>query len=174
MLFKQFHLESLGHASYFIGSEQTGETLVLDVRRDVDLYFAEARAQGMRIRYAADTHQHNDYLSGICELPARGEIQLLARARAELGYPVRQMAGGCLYAPLRTRDRYGTYWADPAPKQNTVLLRSLFDPVECVPIGPRCHSFTKPFASVFLSASALNTPSMMQQGKWRLALRAAP
>jgi hypothetical protein len=26
----------------------------------------------MRIRYAADIHQHNDYLSGICELPARG------------------------------------------------------------------------------------------------------
>jgi hydroxyacylglutathione hydrolase len=94
MIFKQFHLESLGHASYFIGSERTGEALVLDVRRDVDTYFAEAHARGMRIRYAADTHQHNDYLSGICELPARGEVQLLAGARAELGYPVRRLADG--------------------------------------------------------------------------------
>src|SRR5687768_7084913 len=94
MLFKQFYLESLGHASYCIGSEQTGEALVLDVRRDVDQYFATARAQGMRIRYAVDTHQHNDYLTGICELPARGEVQLLAGGRAELGYPVRHLADG--------------------------------------------------------------------------------
>ena len=94
MFFKQFYLESLGHASYFVGSEETGEVLVLDVRRDVETYFAEARNQGMRIRYACDTHQHNDYLTGICELPERGDVQLLAGARAELRYPVRSMDDG--------------------------------------------------------------------------------
>jgi hydroxyacylglutathione hydrolase len=94
MFLKQFHLPSLGHASYLVGSEETGEALVLDVRRDVEPYFAEARAQGMRIRYAADTHQHNDYVTGICELPARDDVQLLAGARAELNYPVRQMDDG--------------------------------------------------------------------------------
>jgi hydroxyacylglutathione hydrolase len=94
MFFKQFYLESLGHASYFVGSEETGEALVLDVRRDVETYFAEARNQGMRIRYACDTHQHNDYLTGICELPERGDVQLLAGARAELRYPVRSMDDG--------------------------------------------------------------------------------
>ena len=73
MIFKQFYLESLGHASYLVGSEDTGEALVLDVRRDVETYFSAAREQGLRIRYACDTHQHNDYLSGICELPARAE-----------------------------------------------------------------------------------------------------
>src|SRR5215211_4422041 len=92
MIFKQFYLESLGHASYLIGSEDTGEALVLDVRRDVDIYFAEARRQGLRLRYAVDTHQHNDYLTGICELPARGEVQLLAAARAELGYAARRLS----------------------------------------------------------------------------------
>ena len=96
MIFKQFYLESLGHASYLVGSEDTGEALVLDVRRDVETYFAEARGQGLRIRYACDTHQHNDYLSGICELPARADVQLLAGARAELGYPVRAMDDGAL------------------------------------------------------------------------------
>jgi hydroxyacylglutathione hydrolase len=94
MLFKQFYLESLGHASYFIGSEDTGEALVLDVRRDVEAYFEEARKQGMRIRYATDTHQHNDYVTGICELPQRGNIQLLAGARSELGYEVTPMEDG--------------------------------------------------------------------------------
>jgi hydroxyacylglutathione hydrolase len=94
MFFKQFYLESLGHASYFVGSEETGEALVLDVRRDVETYFSEAREQGMRIRYACDTHQHNDYVTGICELPVRESVQLLAGARAELGYPVRAMDDG--------------------------------------------------------------------------------
>ena len=94
MIFKQFYLESLGHASYFIGSEDTGEALVLDVRRDVDDYLEEAQARGMRLRYAADSHQHNDYLSGICELPERAEVKLLAGARAQLGYPVHYMDDG--------------------------------------------------------------------------------
>lgn len=94
MFFKQFYLESLGHASYFIGSEETGEALVLDVRRDVDTYFEEARKQQMQIRYACDTHQHNDYVTGICELPQRAELQLLAGARAELGYDVKPMDDG--------------------------------------------------------------------------------
>lgn len=94
MFFKQFYLESLGHASYFVGSEQSGEALVLDVRRDVETYFEDARTQGMRIRYACDTHQHNDYVTGICELPQRGDIQLLAGARAELGYGVTSMDDG--------------------------------------------------------------------------------
>jgi hydroxyacylglutathione hydrolase len=94
VIFKQFYLESLGHASYFIGSEETGEAFVLDVRRDVDGYFAEAQARGMQLRYAADTHQHNDYLSGICELPARADVQLLAGGRASLGYPVRYLEDG--------------------------------------------------------------------------------
>lgn len=30
MLLKQFYLESLGHASYFIGSEKTGS--IMDIR----------------------------------------------------------------------------------------------------------------------------------------------
>ena len=94
MIFKQFYLESLGHASYFVGSEETGEALVLDVRRDVDTYFEQARQSGMRIRYAADTHQHNDYVSGICELPERDDIKLLAGARAEVKYPVKYYDDG--------------------------------------------------------------------------------
>jgi hydroxyacylglutathione hydrolase len=94
MIFKQFYLESLGHASYIVGSEETGEALALDVRRDVGLYFDFVRSEGLRIAYAADTHQHNDYLTGICELPLRGDVQLLAGARAELGYAVRSMNDG--------------------------------------------------------------------------------
>ena len=94
MILQQFYSQSLGHASYLIGSETTGEALVLDVRRDVDVYFQAARQEGLRLAYAVDSHQHNDYLTGICELPLRGEVQLLASARAELDYPVRDLHDG--------------------------------------------------------------------------------
>ena len=98
MIFKQFYEPSLGHASYLLGSEQTGEALVLDVRRDVDAYFDFAREQGLRIAYAADTHQHNDYLTGITQLECRAPLELLSGARAELGYRTR---------PLEDRERMG-------------------------------------------------------------------
>lgn len=94
MIFKQFFLESLGHASYMIGSEETGEAFVLDVRRDVDQYYQFARSHGMDIRFAADTHQHNDYLTGITELQQRSPVELLASARAELGYKATKLEDG--------------------------------------------------------------------------------
>lgn len=94
MIFHQFYLESLGHASYLIGSEQTGEALVLDVRRDVDQYYDAARRDGLTIRFAADTHQHNDYLTGITELQQRSPVELLAGARADLGYKARPLDDG--------------------------------------------------------------------------------
>ncbi|MFP5352869.1 MAG: MBL fold metallo-hydrolase [Actinomycetota bacterium] len=81
MIFKQFHLESLGHASYLIGDSNTGKALILDPRRDVDVYFEAARQEGLRIAYALDSHGHNDYLSGRTELKARDEdIEILAFA----------------------------------------------------------------------------------------------
>lgn len=94
MIFEQVYLESLGHASYLIGSEATGEALVLDVRRDVEVYYELAHAKGVTIRYAADTHQHNDYLTGIIELKQRSPVELLASARAELGYKARALGDG--------------------------------------------------------------------------------
>jgi hydroxyacylglutathione hydrolase len=91
MIFRQFYEPDLGHASYLIGSEETGEALVLDVRRDVDDYYAYAREQGMRIAYAADTHQHNDYLTGITRLESSAPLELLSGARADLGYRTRPL-----------------------------------------------------------------------------------
>ncbi|MDP3984108.1 MAG: hypothetical protein Q8Q52_03780 [Acidimicrobiia bacterium] len=60
MFFKQFYLDSLGHASYLVGSEETGDALVLDPRRDVGIYLEAARTQELRIAYVIDTHGHND------------------------------------------------------------------------------------------------------------------
>lgn len=135
MYFKQFYLESLGHASYFIGSEQTNEALVLDVRRDVDIYFDEAHFQGMQIKYATDTHQHNDYLTGICELPQHGEVQLIGSARADLSYEVRAMGDGdrltmgeivfeVLHTPGHTPEHISLLVTDRSRGDDPVMLLS--------------------------------------------------
>jgi len=94
VIFKQFYLKSLGHASYLVGDERTGEALVLDPRRDVDVYFDEARAHEMRVAYAVDTHGHNDYLTGVREVAARQRVQVLGYAAADLGYDHRDVRDG--------------------------------------------------------------------------------
>jgi hydroxyacylglutathione hydrolase len=122
MILKQFYLESLGHASYLVGWEKTREAFILDPQRDVKGYF-EARKQKLRIRYIADTHQHNDYVSGICEFPPRMEVELLSTARAELGYATRRLNDGdrlemgevvfeVLYTPGHTPEHIGLLLTD--------------------------------------------------------------
>jgi hydroxyacylglutathione hydrolase len=94
MFFQQFYLEGLGHASYLVGDEKTGRALVLDPRRDPDIYFEAARLHGLRITYAIDTHGHNDYLSGLTEIRARSNVELLGFVDAELGYEHRPVKDG--------------------------------------------------------------------------------
>ena len=77
MIFEQFYLESLGHASYLVGDEKTGRALLLDPRRDVEAYLESARMHGLRIAYAIDTHGHSDYLSGLSELRLRQDMEVL-------------------------------------------------------------------------------------------------
>ena len=94
MFFKQFYLEELGHASYLVGDKASGKALVLDARRDVDVYLEAARNEGLRIVNAIDTHGHNDYLTGILELKARQDVELLGYHEADLGYDHRSMKDG--------------------------------------------------------------------------------
>ncbi len=69
MEFQPFYLGCLAHASYLIGSE--GEAAVVDPRRDVDEYVAEADRRGLRIRWVIETHLHADFVSGHRELSER-------------------------------------------------------------------------------------------------------
>jgi hydroxyacylglutathione hydrolase len=94
MIFEQFYLESLGHASYLVGDEKTGRALLLDPRRDVEVYLESARMHGLRIAYAIDTHGHNDYLSGLSEVRLRQDMEVLGNASADLGYDHRSVTDG--------------------------------------------------------------------------------
>ena len=92
MYFKQFYLGCLAHASYLIGSE--GEAVVVDPRRDVDEYLAEAGTQGLRIRYVVETHLHADFVSGHRELAERSGAEIVFGRRAGAALPHRAVADG--------------------------------------------------------------------------------
>jgi glyoxylase-like metal-dependent hydrolase (beta-lactamase superfamily II)/3-mercaptopyruvate sulfurtransferase SseA len=92
VFFKQFYLACLAQASYLIGSE--GEAAVVDPRRDVEEYLAEAAAQGLRIRYVVETHLHADFVSGHRELAERTGAEVLISARAGATFPHRAVHDG--------------------------------------------------------------------------------
>ena len=70
MLFKQIYDEDLAQASYIVGCQKTGEALIVDPRRDIQVYLDEAAANDMKIIAVTETHIHADYLSGSRELAA--------------------------------------------------------------------------------------------------------
>jgi hydroxyacylglutathione hydrolase len=71
MLLRYFYHQKLAHASYMIGCQATGEAIVIDPGRDVEMYLHEVKQQNMRLIAVAETHIHADYVSGVCELGER-------------------------------------------------------------------------------------------------------
>ena len=70
MLLARIYDEDLAQASYFIGCQAKGEAIVVDPRRDLDVYLQIAAKNGMTITAVTETHIHADYLSGTRELAA--------------------------------------------------------------------------------------------------------
>lgn len=71
MLLRYFFDRALAQASYLIGSQATGEALVVDPSRDITGYVAAAAQEGLRITHVAETHIHADFVSGVRELAAK-------------------------------------------------------------------------------------------------------
>jgi len=70
MFFQHIYDRSLAQASYLIGCQKTGESIVIDPKRDVDTYIDIAKQNGLRITHVTETHIHADFLSGSRELAA--------------------------------------------------------------------------------------------------------
>jgi hydroxyacylglutathione hydrolase len=85
MIFEQFYLGCLAHASYMLGSG--GEAAVVDPQRDIDIYLQAAAAHGLKIRYIFETHLHADFVSGHRELAARTGATVYIGAKAGARFP---------------------------------------------------------------------------------------
>ena len=94
MYFAQYYLDCLSQASYLIGDETTGEAVVVDPRRDVEEYLADARAHGLRIVGVLNTHFHADFVSGHMELADATGAWIGYGRRAETDFPSRAFGDG--------------------------------------------------------------------------------
>lgn len=93
MIFKQFYLGCLAHASYLIGDKSTREAAVIDPQRDIDQYVKFAARNGLRLKHVLLTHFHADFVSGHLELADIG-ARLYLGAKAKADYPFTPLKEG--------------------------------------------------------------------------------
>ena len=86
MIFKQFYLPCLAHASYIIGDEETGTAAVVDPQRDIDQYISFAAEHALEIKHVFLTHLHADFVAGHLELRDRVGATIYLGAAAKAGY----------------------------------------------------------------------------------------
>ena len=96
MILTQYYLSCLSHGSYLIADEGSRRAVVVDPRRDVSEYLADAREQDLTIVGVINTHVHADFVAGHLELAAATGAWIgygpTAAERAE--FEVRTLAGG--------------------------------------------------------------------------------
>jgi hydroxyacylglutathione hydrolase len=95
VIFKQFYLGCLAHASYLIGDETTGTAAVVDPQRDTDQYIAFAKEHRLTIKHVFLTHLHADFVAGHLELRDRAGAAIYLGAAAKAAYA---------FTPLRDGD----------------------------------------------------------------------
>ncbi|MFB6613206.1 rhodanese-like domain-containing protein [Streptomyces sp. NPDC056367] len=94
MFFAQYYLDCLSQASYMIADETTGKAVVVDPRRDVSEYLADAEARGFTVVGVINTHFHADFVAGHLEMAAETGAWIGYGRRAETEYPIRTLADG--------------------------------------------------------------------------------
>ncbi|HEU5302390.1 MAG TPA: MBL fold metallo-hydrolase [Acidimicrobiia bacterium] len=93
MIFTQYYLDCLSHASYLVGDEGSGRAVVVDPQRDVSQYVADAAAQGLTIERVLETHVHADFLSGHLELAEQtGAVISYGDAATGIAFPYEPLA----------------------------------------------------------------------------------
>jgi hydroxyacylglutathione hydrolase len=94
MIFKQYYLGCLAHASYLVGDQDSGTAAIVDPQRDIDQYLKDAEEQNLQIRYVFLTHFHADFVAGHLELRDRVGAEICLGARAQADYAFRSMKEG--------------------------------------------------------------------------------
>ncbi|MGA5601310.1 MBL fold metallo-hydrolase [Streptomyces sp. EMB24] len=84
--------EGLGNRSYLAGGARGA--VVVDPPRDIDQVIAAAAKRGVRIAYVAETHVHNDYVTGGLELARVTGASYLVPAGARVSFARTPVADG--------------------------------------------------------------------------------
>ncbi len=69
MFFKRIESPGLAHYSYVIA--ENGDAVVIDPRRDIEVYLDLTERRGCRLRHILETHRHEDFILGSVALAER-------------------------------------------------------------------------------------------------------
>ncbi len=94
MIFTQYYLDCLSQAAYLIGDETTGRAVIVDPRRDVSEYLADARELKLDIVGVINTHFHADFVSGHLELARATGAWIGYGEAAQADFEMRHLADG--------------------------------------------------------------------------------
>src|SRR5262249_51091667 len=72
----------------------TGQAVVVDPRRDVGIYLAEAAERRLRIERVIETHVHADFLSGHLELADQTGAVISYGTGADVAFPIEPLHDG--------------------------------------------------------------------------------
>jgi len=95
MLFEQIPSEGLAQYSYILGDRSSGQCIVIDPRRDIEIYLEIAKQNEMRIVNILETHIHADFVSGSLALSARTDAPVSVSADGDVKFE---------HQPLEDRD----------------------------------------------------------------------
>ncbi|HZU75107.1 MAG TPA: MBL fold metallo-hydrolase [Acidimicrobiales bacterium] len=132
MILTQHYLACLSHASYLVGDEESGRAVVVDPRRDVEIYMDEASAHGLRIERVINTHVHADFLAGHLELAARTGATICYGAGAQVEFPIEELTDG---QELSLGEVTLRVLATPGHTPESICLTVLEHPTDEVPYG---------------------------------------
>ena len=94
LVFEPVYTDGLAQISYLVGDSKAAVAAVIDPRRDIDIYLQMAKARGLRIAYAIETHIHADFVSGAQALAKRTGAQIIGGRAENYGFELRQVSGG--------------------------------------------------------------------------------
>ena len=84
--------EGLAHNSYYLSDEE--EALVIDPRRDCEIYTQLAEKECAQIKYILETHRNEDYVVGSLELQSMTEAEIGHSKALHFKYGEHNLADG--------------------------------------------------------------------------------
>src|SRR5699024_496306 len=94
MFFQQYYLQCLSQATYLVGDESTGRAIVIDPRRDITQFLADAEAHGLTIEGVINTHFHADFVAGHLEMAQATGAWIAYGQQAEADYEFHRLQHG--------------------------------------------------------------------------------
>ena len=124
--------EGLAHLSYFVSSEKVA--MVIDPRRDVEIYLKLASQKDVQITHIFETHRNEDYVIGSLELQYQTESAKIGHSEAtnfKFGdfriidgdsFKVGKMKVTCIHTPGHTDDSMCYALSDTAVSQEPIIV----------------------------------------------------